>query len=174
MSKGNHHRSAGNWVEIYQTAIINKLFDEFWPRIFRCLNECNYDLLWVRPNPNCNSIANLLLHLEGNMRQWIISGIGGEPDNRRRSEEFEQNQGFSVEEFKGKFEILKQELLDVFNRLTEEDLLKMYRIQHFHLSGIGVVLQATEHFSYHLGQITFLVKSYKDIDTKYYDSPNLD
>lgn len=169
-----NHTTRENWASVYKSELVNKLFNEFWPRIIQCIDECDLELLWYQPNKNCNSIGNLVLHLEGNMRQWIISGIGGEFDVRQRKEEFIPKQGISVEELKEKLNKLKEEILPMLNKLTEDDLLKNYQIQTFSLSGIGVLLQVTEHFAYHLGQITYLVKSGKDIDTGYYDGLNLD
>lgn len=162
------------WATIYKSDVVNKLFNEFWPRIYQCIDECDQELLWYQPNKNCNSIGNLVLHLEGNVRQWIISGIGGKPDVRTRKEEFIPNQPLTAKTLQKKLEDLKDELIPLMDQLTEDDLLKNYHIQTFSLSGIGVLLQVTEHFSYHLGQITYLVKQYKNIDTGYYADLNLD
>lgn len=170
----NDHTTKENWASVYKSEVVNKLFSEFWPRINQCIDECDQELLWYQPNENCNSIGNLVLHLEGNVRQWIVSGIGGETDIRQRNEEFKPNRGIPAEELKEKLNKLKEELLPRLNQLTEDDLLKTYRIQTFSLTGIGVLLQVTEHFSYHLGQITYLVKHYKNIDTGYYADHKLD
>lgn len=174
MNKSSDQLMLANWSDNYKSEVINKLFNEFWPRINKCLDECDQELLWICPNENCNSIGNLVLHLEGNVRQWIISGIIGHPDVRERNEEFKPNQGIPAEELKNKLKELKEELLPLLEQLTADDLLRIYRIQTFTLSGIAVLLQVSEHFSYHLGQITYLVKFYKNIDTGYYADHNLD
>ena len=65
-----------------------RLFEECLPRIEICLNKLSEEQVWWRPNKESNSIGNLILHLEGNVRQWILTGIGGEADNRKRDSEF--------------------------------------------------------------------------------------
>src|SRR5262245_12247263 len=57
-------------------------------KIKHCLNQLDDTQLWHRPLPEMNSIANILIHLCGNLRQWIISGVGGAPDARNRLAEF--------------------------------------------------------------------------------------
>src|SRR5712692_10769896 len=64
------------------------LQQEYGPRLQRCLEEMSEEDLWWRPNEHCNSAGNLILHVCGNARQWIISGVGGTPDTRQRSKEF--------------------------------------------------------------------------------------
>ena len=65
-----------------------RLIEESAPRIEKCLNRLTDDQIWWRPNSESNSIGNLVLHLSGNVRQWIIAGVGGQPDTRTRNEEF--------------------------------------------------------------------------------------
>ncbi|MEZ4994898.1 MAG: DUF1572 family protein [Saprospiraceae bacterium] len=67
-----------------------RLFDECVPRIQNCLDRLTEDQVWWRPNSASNSIGNLVLHLCGNVRQWIVSGVGEQTDVRRRSEEFSE------------------------------------------------------------------------------------
>lgn len=65
-----------------------KLQDEYWPRIRRCLESLTEEQIWWRPNEASNSTGNLLLHLNGNMRQWIPAPLGGIPNTRDRDAEF--------------------------------------------------------------------------------------
>src|SRR5579862_1299439 len=60
------------------------------PRILLCLKELSRQQIWWRPHEASNSVGNLVLHLEGNVRQWIISGLGGAPDKRQRDQEFSE------------------------------------------------------------------------------------
>lgn len=174
MNNKSDFSTSEKWATIYKFDVVNKLFNEFWPRVYQCIDECDQELLWISPNQNCNSIGNLVLHLEGNLRQWIISGIFGKTDVRDRKEEFRPDQGISVIKLKNRLKELKEELLPLINQLTSDDLMRTYRIQTYTLSGIGVLLQVTEHFSYHLGQITFIIKFYRNMDTGYYAELNLD
>ncbi len=79
-----------NWGIALIAESKHRLFDESVPRIRKCLGQLSDDEIWFRPNAETVSIGNLVLHLCGNARQWICSGLGGEPDHRQRSKEFEQ------------------------------------------------------------------------------------
>src|SRR5579875_2129928 len=113
------------------------------PRIAECLGRLSEKDIWWRPNPASNSAGNLMLHLAGNVRQWIIAGLGGEPDIRNRDREF-QEQG----------PIPRR----VLNKLTPADLLKIYSIQKFRVTGFHAISHVIEHFAYHSGQIIYLTK----------------
>ena len=64
--------------------------ERYLPRIVGCLEQLSDDEIWWRPNEASNSIGNLVLHICGNMRQWIISGLGGAEDLRQRDKEFDE------------------------------------------------------------------------------------
>ena len=53
------------------------LLQDYLAKIDRCLALLNEQQIWWRANPESNSIGNLLLHLSGNVRQWIVVGLGG-------------------------------------------------------------------------------------------------
>ena len=83
------------------------LLTEYRTKLRYALEVLPADALWWRPNESSNSAGNLVLHLIGNVRQWIISGIGGAPDSRKRSAEFSTRQGASgaelISELEGVF-----------------------------------------------------------------------
>lgn len=127
-------------------------------RILACLEKLSEEDIWWRPNPVSNSAGNLVLHLAGNVRQWIISGLGGEPDIRNRDREFEE-QGPIPRRILAA--LLKREVkaaCRVLDELSTEDLAKLYSIQKFHVQGIDAVSHVVEHFAYHSGQIIYLTK----------------
>ncbi len=66
------------------------LQDDYLLKIERCLERLTDEQIWWRPNPESNSIGNLILHLCGNARQWIVSGLGGATDERHRQAEFDE------------------------------------------------------------------------------------
>src|SRR4051812_9327405 len=66
------------------------LTDSYFPRIEKAVEGLSIENIWWRANAESNSIGNLVLHLEGNLRQWIISGIGGAADVRHRQAEFDE------------------------------------------------------------------------------------
>src|SRR5438309_4417399 len=73
------------------TAILRQNMD----RISSCLNKLTDDQIWARGTENENAVGNLILHLNGNVRQWIISALGGAPDIRERDKEFDTEGGIS-------------------------------------------------------------------------------
>src|SRR5882724_11589136 len=66
------------------------LVQEYLPKIERCLEKLTDEQVWWRPNPESNSIGNLLLHISGNARQWIVCGLGTATDQRQRQTEFDE------------------------------------------------------------------------------------
>lgn len=138
----------------------------------------SFDLLtdsdiWKRPNPSSNSIGNLVLHLRGNITQYVISSLGGTPDIRQREREFRINPGYSkVELLKLLTDTLEQAKATMI-RCEAKELLRVRHVQGFRFSGIGIVIHAVEHLSYHTGQIAFWTKILKDEDLGFYDGTDL-
>ena len=98
------------------------------------------------------------MHLCGNARQWIVSGLGGEEDVRQRDSEFENQSDIRKAELVFVLENLKQNINETFEGLTSSDFKKRHLIQGFDNSTAGVMIHVIEHFSYHTGQISMLTK----------------
>ena len=94
-----------------------RMRDDYVEKIRRALAVLGEDAVWARPNEASNSIGNLMLHISGNMRQWIISGVGGAPDERVRSLEFEARGSMN-----------KAELLEVLEQTVEEAVAVLERV----------------------------------------------
>jgi len=129
--------------------------------------------LWRQPQRNVPSIGNMILHLCGNARQWILSGLGGKPDNRDRDQEFVPNQKIKKSEMIFLLENLKMNLRQTISDLPEEELAKELVIQGFNVSGYSAIIHVLEHFSYHTGQITLLTKLWSGSDTGFYSGLDL-
>ncbi len=151
-----------------------RLMEENVPRIKKCLSELTTEEIWYRPNENSNSVGNLVLHLCGNVRQWLLSGLGGYTDNRRRQQEFDEKGPFPTSILLRHLDELMEEVDKVLNRVTSEQLLLPVEIQGFMETGVSVLVHVIEHFSYHTGQITYYVKWRKNINMAYYAGKNLD
>ena len=134
------------------------LGEDFLPKIERCLEELSEEDIWWRPNEVSNSIGNLLLHLSGNVRQWIISGIGGAPDLRDRDQEFEQRAPISTERLLERLAATVREADAILAGLDPASLLEQRRIQGFDITVGEAVFHVVEHFATHTGQITLLAK----------------
>ncbi|HVW85477.1 MAG TPA: DUF1572 family protein, partial [Bryobacteraceae bacterium] len=102
---------------------------------------------------------NLALHLAGNVRQWITSGLGGKPDIRERDREFSTRSGLSAAELTARLREAVEEAATVIAVLTEEQLTRSYDIQNRHVTGVEAVLAVVEHFGQHTGQIIFATKN---------------
>ena len=129
--------------------------------------------LWKKPNSASNSVANLLLHLCGNITQYVISSLGGREDVRQRDIEFSESGNESASELLERLTAVIEDAKSVISNASEEEFLLVREVQGFTMSGIGVVIHAVEHLSYHTGQIAFWTKLLGDRDLGFYDGINL-
>jgi len=143
------------------------------PKIIKCLIELREDQIWLRPNDACNSIGNIILHLCGNIRQYIISSLGDQPDIRERDKEFSVKGGYNKEELQNKLTATVEEAIRTIKNIDENRLLKIHSVQGFNYSGIGVIIHVTEHYSYHAGQIIFWTKQLTAKDLGFYANIDL-
>jgi uncharacterized damage-inducible protein DinB len=144
------------------------LVTEYLPKIEHCLEQLKDEQIWWRANPESNSIGNLILHLCGNARQWIISGLGGEPDHRYRDAEFAQRDVIEREKL---LDMLRSTVNDVAQTLTgidESILLETRKIQGNDVDVLYAIFHVTEHFSMHTGQIIMLTKMLTASDLRFY------
>ena len=131
------------------------------------------DLIWKRPNNSSNSLGNLVLHLCGNMTQYVISSLGGQEDARDRDTEFDTTDGHTKEVLLKKLTVTVHEVKETIQNATEAQLLKKRDVQGFHFSGMGCVIHAVEHYSYHTGQIAFWIKQVLNSPLGFYDGLDL-
>jgi uncharacterized damage-inducible protein DinB len=165
--------TASQITEALRREFHRRVVEESVPRIKKCLSLLSEEEVWFRPNENLNSVGNLILHLCGNARQWVLSGIGGQPDQRERDVEFEQEGGYSKIELSLMLDELAYALSNVLNHLDAETLLEVRHVQAFQENVLAMLVHVIEHFSYHTGQIAFLTKSLKNVDTAFYGNIDL-
>jgi hypothetical protein len=128
-------------------------------KIEHCVKQLDDDALWWRPTPKQNSVANLMLHLAGNIRQWIVSGVGGAPDVRDRPREFSERSGRPRNEI---LETLRSAVRDadaVLARLTAEQLVQPRRIQGFETNVTAAVFDVIAHFRGHTQEIIHITRA---------------
>jgi uncharacterized damage-inducible protein DinB len=134
------------------------LLTEYRTKIRLAADALPEDALWWRPNDQSNSVGNLLLHLAGNVRQWMVSGVGGAPDIRHRAAEFAAEFGPSRAELLAALNRVFDDVARVLDGLTPEALLERRTIQGRDITVLDAIFICVEHFSMHLGQIILLAK----------------
>lgn len=150
----------------------DKLLGQYWPRLRTCVESLTDEQVWWRPNEASNSVGNLLLHLNGNVRQWLVGSFNRSEDARNRPAEFnapEQTPGSVLLRTLG--ETMEQSR-QVLARLTEKDLLTRYNVQGRNETGLVIVYQVVEHFGLHYGQIVYATKLLSSADLGFYRELN--
>jgi uncharacterized damage-inducible protein DinB len=142
---------------------------EYPRKIQRCLATLPADVLWRRADAESNSVGNLLLHLEGNIRQWIVSSVGGAPDRRQRSSEFAATEGADAATLFAALRATLDEADAVIAGLSADDLTSRRIIQGRDVTVFDAVYHVVEHFSLHTGQIILLTKQYAPGMIQFYE-----
>lgn len=146
-----------------------QLKDEYWPKISHCVDSLSDEQVWWRPNEQSNSVGNLLLHLNGNVRQWILAPLGGIGNWRDRDAEFAERQ----HQDRAKLIDALAETVRDFDRilagLSSADLLRNFTIQRYeNVTGLAAIYHVIEHFSMHCGQILYITKLLGEADLGFY------
>jgi uncharacterized damage-inducible protein DinB len=129
--------------------------DRALARIKHCLDQLDDRQIWHRPGEGQNSIANLLMHLAGNLRQWIVVGLGGGEDLRDRPSEFAATTGPTKSELLGLLETTVEKVRQTLAGQTAGDLLRVRRIQGFEVTGLTAIFDSIPHFRGHTQEIVF-------------------
>lgn len=151
-----------------------RLFEESFQRLRQCLNRLSEEDIWYRPNAHSNSVGNLTLHLCGNVRQWVVGGLGGWPDTRQRQAEFDEQGPLPTERLLELLDETEADARAIIDQLQPEDWTRTYHVQGFEETGVGIMLHVVEHFSYHVGQVTYFLKVRKNASAGYYEGMDLD
>ncbi len=155
------------WSELSQ-AVVRKL-EQDCSQVLRCVRLLEPHEVWQRVNPRCNSVGNLVLHLTGNVRQWILSGLGGEPFERDRPAEFAERGPRPLEPMLTTFAQTVRRAIGIIAALKTETLGVRRQIQGYEVSTLVAVFHVAEHFSFHTGQIVHMTKALKNVDLSLYD-----
>jgi uncharacterized damage-inducible protein DinB len=142
---------------------------QYMERIAACTAPLTVEQIWSRDSPACNAIGNLLLHLEGNVRQWILGGVGGRPDHRDRDREFALRGGLAKADLLRALQETVTAGTEVLERLPAERLLESVTIQqHYKVSILEAVYHVVEHFGQHTAQVIYISKSITKQDLGFY------
>lgn len=133
-----------------------------------CFTLLSEQQVWQQYNTVTNSIGNLVLHLCGNISQYILATLGAQGFQRNRNAEFEQNPQLSKAALLKQLNAVLEAAIQIANNCSSDCLLKNYSVQIYEMSGIAILVHVTEHFSYHTGQIALLTKQITGKDLGFY------
>lgn len=145
------------------------LTKEYPIKLRHCIDALSRDAVWARSNGSSNSIGNLLVHLTGNVTEWIVGGVGGQTYERYRAGEFEQVEGGNGRELLDNLERALGAADAVLAELTDKDLARRLVIQDRETTVLGAVYHVVEHFAMHTGQIILLTKIYAPGKIHFYE-----
>lgn len=147
-------------------------FEKYTPRIVRCLQLLSEKEIWWRPNDASNAAGNIVLHLCGNVRQWIISALGGAPDFRERDKEFSERGPVPRRVLISQLRSTVKQACWTIDSLPSKTLSQEFEIQGFRVSGLVAIAHVYEHFAYHTGQIIYLTKLKRGKDLRFTRLPS--
>ncbi len=153
--------------EIFLTFSAEKL-EQLDGRIQDCLARLTPEQIWARTSENENAIGNLVLHLSGNVRQWIGSGVGGLADNRQRDTEFDARGGMAPLELAELLKTWVAEAAAIIRAVPASRLTERITPQGYDVTVLEAIAHVVEHFSQHTGQIILLTKILTGKDLAYY------
>lgn len=155
-------------AEIFLAFSRGKLLEQYWPRLRSSVESLTDEQVWWRANAASNSVGNLLLHLNGNVRQWLVASFNQVEDTRNRPVEFNERALIPAAVLLKQLEETLQESAAVLTRLTEAELQATFMIQGYTVTGLDAVYQVVEHFGMHYGQIIFITKMLRGEDMGFY------
>ena len=145
------------------------LVKEYPIKLRHCVNAIPTKAVWARPNESSNSIGNLLVHLKGNVTEWILGGVGNREIERYRAGEFAQKEGADAKTLLDDLEQILREADNVLAGLTAKDLERSLVIQGRETTVLSAVYHVVEHFAMHTGQIILMTKLHAPGAIRFYD-----
>jgi hypothetical protein len=137
-------------------------------RIEDCLGRLTHEQIWARASGNENAVGNLVLHLSGNVRQWIVSGVGGQPDIRRRDAEFAAQGGVAASSLTERLRAIVAEAAGIIETIAPNRLPEPLIVQGYDVTVLEAIYAVVEHFSGHTGQIIYATKLLTGEDLGYH------
>jgi hypothetical protein len=156
-NRKGHKMTADELAAAVGNAAAHEL-DSALNRIKHCLGQLNEEQVWWRSRPSLNSIGNLILHLCGNVRQWIVSGVGGALDVRNRPAEFAERGPIPKDELVSRIDEVVAEAKRTLIGLAARQLVENRRIQGFDVSGLTAIFNSVPHFRGHVQEIIHITR----------------
>lgn len=146
----------------------HKLLEEYWPRLRSAVESLPDDQVWWRPNEASNSVGNLLLHLNGNVRQWLVWSFRKAGAVRDRPAEFAERGAVPAHALLDQLATTMEDASTVLASLTDAELAAQYSVQGYTVTGLEAVYHVVEHFGTHYGQILYITKLLRGGDLGFY------
>ncbi|MGI8742533.1 MAG: DinB family protein [Bryobacteraceae bacterium] len=144
-------------ADVFVTYSADKL-TQLSSQIQDCLKKLSNEQIWKRNSENENAVGNLVLHLCGNVNQWIGSGVAGNPDHRVRDREFTARGEVAPTELGQRLASTVEAAAATIRGLTADRLQERINVQKYDVTVLEAVYHVIEHFSQHTGQILFATK----------------
>jgi Protein of unknown function (DUF1572) len=160
--------SATDSVRLFLDFSHQKFFGQYVPRLRTCVHSLSDQQIWWHPNPASNSVGNLLLHLNGNVGQWLVASFNRLPDQRDRPSEFQEHDQPTKSVLMDRLNATLARAESTLLGLTAHDLLATWTIQGYTVTGLAAVYQVVEHFGLHYGQIVYITKMLTSSDLGFY------
>jgi hypothetical protein len=141
---------------------------ELMSRIETCVQNLTREQIWMRASTNQNAVGNLLLHLNGNVRQWILHGVGSQPDVRDRDGEFAAEGESGAAEMLARLRMTVDEAAALFRALPHQRLMERFWVQGYEVTVLAAIYHIVEHFAGHTYQIIYATKLFTGKDLGFY------
>ena len=164
----SHHADTDSVVRLFLEHSRTLLAGQYWPRLRDCVESLTDEQIWWRPNEASNSVGNLLMHLNGNVRQWLVVTFANAQDGRDRPAEFARRTHLPRSVLLDDLAATVDQAANVIRTLSTADLLATVKIQGYTTTGLEAVYHVIEHFSMHYGQIVFITKQLRGADLGFY------
>ncbi len=158
-------------AELFVTHSVEKL-EQMTGYIENCLDRLNSDQIWARSVGPENAVGNLVMHLSGNLGQWIGHYLAGRPDTRDRPAEFQEKTRLSAAELKARLRSAVDSAKSDIAALTAEQLAATVVTADSQTHVLKLVYQVVGHFQQHAGQIIFATKMMTQHDLGFYVTPS--
>lgn len=137
-------------------------------RVDACLEKLSEEQVWAKGSANENAVGNLVIHLCGNVRQWLVAGVGGLPLTRDRDAEFAASGGIAIPELRAILTRGVAEGVEVIRAQDAESLAREVEVQKYQVTVLTAIYHVVEHFAGHAGQIIFATKMLTGEDLGFY------
>ncbi|UUO06768.1 DUF1572 domain-containing protein [Blastopirellula sp. J2-11] len=146
---------------------LNGCFD----RIEHCVSQLSDAQIWRRPGPGMNSIGTILIHLGGNVRQHLISGVGGAPDVRDRPAEFAERDPIPAQQLISELRATLDEAIAAVEKVDAAEMLQPRRVQGDNVSGWQASVHSVSHFFGHTQEIICLTRQMQAENYQFFWTP---